>query len=376
MRIAYDGLLVNRCVSGVESAILQLARALARGGEDEYRFYLRADSPQPDVRGPHAVTERCRLPRRSRLARILYEQTVLPWRVRAASADLLHAPGYLAPVASTVPVVITVYDLIALRFPQWCKRSNVLNFRLQMPLSMRRARRILVPSQATRDDLVSRFPRAAGKVRVVPLGVDAAFQPCADPDRRAAVRRRYSLPERFILFVGHNEPKKNLPGILAGYCELRKSGAAAPPLVIAGARGWGCAAVDRQWRDSGLAGAVIFTGFVAADDLPVLYSLADLFVFPSLYEGFGLPPLEAMACGTPVVASNRGSLPEVLGDAALQVDPSQPEALARAMRDVLSDAGLRQCLIERGRTRAATFTWERTARLTEACYHECFGSGR
>jgi len=370
VRIAIDGLLVNRGETGVENAILELARALAAGGQEEYRLFLRADSPLPDITGPRFLTRRCRLPARSRLLRILYQQTVLPWRVRAAACDLLHAPGYVAPLVAGAPAVLTVYDLIALRFPQWCKRSNALNYRLQMPLSIRRARRIIVPSQSTRHDLVGRFPGAAGKVRVIPLGVAARFRPCTEPAQRQAVRERYALPPRFILFLGHNEPKKNLPGIVAGFCGLRKRSAAEVRLVIAGARGWGCGAVEGQLRESGLAAAVHRVGYVPPEDLPCLYGLAEVFVFPSLYEGFGLPPLEAMACGTPVVASDRGALPEVLGNAAIQVDPEDPAALAAALQAVLGDPARRGQMVEKGLRQAARFPWEQTARLTEDCLRE------
>jgi len=284
--------------------------------------------------------------------------------------DLLHAPGYIAPLASGVPVVLTVYDLIALRHPRWCKRSNALHYGLMLPPSVRKAARIIVPSEATRRDVAERFPAASPKVRVIPLGVGEQYRRLAD---RGAVRRacdRYGLPERFILFVGTQEPKKNVPGLLRAFQLLRSGGSCAHKLALAGRRGWGRADVPARIRELGLTGEVVMTGYVPDGDLVCLYNAADLFVFPSLYEGFGLPPLEAMACGVPVVCSTAGGLADVVAGAALTAEPGDAPALAAAMREGLTDAALRGRLAAAGAERAAQFTWRRHAEQVERLYRE------
>lgn len=368
MRIAINGILLTRCVSGVETAIANLARALARCGQEEYILYLPEPAAVPDITGPRFRTVRCRLPLRSRLGRMFWEQVTLPRLVRRAGVDLLHAPGYLAPLAPGVPVVITVYDLIALLFPRLCTLSNAINYRLQLPLSVARANGIIACSEATRRDLLHRYPKAAPRTSLVPLGVSAEFHPWTDAVQKDALRRRYALPERFILFVGQLEPKKNLAGLLRAFAALRAGGLSTHQLVIAGSRGWGCAAFEQTLAELALGPAVVLPGFIPPADLPGVYSLADLFVFPSLCEGFGLPPLEAMACGVPVVVSNRGALPETVGEAARVVDPMDTAALADAMREILTQDELRRTLVRRGLEHVRPFTWDRTALATEAVY--------
>jgi glycosyltransferase involved in cell wall biosynthesis len=188
----------------------------------------------------------------------------------------------------------------------------------------------------------------------------------------AAVRSRYRLPEGYVLFVGSVERRKNLRGLLQAYARLLETDVACP-LVIVGTRRRGAGEIGRTLQELHLEESVIFTGYVPDADLPAIYTGADLFVFPSLYEGFGLPPLEAMACGTPVVCSNAASLPEVVGDAAIMVDPYDVEGLAEAMLRVLTDADLREHLRRKGLERARQFTWERTARETVAVYREVLG---
>lgn len=366
-RIAIDGMLVRRGVSGVENAIYNLCDTLARHGTEEYTLYMPSHSPRPDVEGPRFRTARCTLPK-ARLCRILWEQLVLPRRVRRDRAALLHAPGYVAALLSRVPVVITVYDLIALKFPEYCRPTNALNYRIQLPCSIRKAAGIIVPSEVTRRDLVARFPGADRKIRTIPLGISEQFQRCDDKGSLAAVRARYRLPGKFILFVGQHEPKKNLPRLIEAYARLRAAGKHHLPLVLAGSRGWKCDAIDRALVTHGVADHVARPGFIAASDMPALLSLAELFVFPSLYEGFGLPPLEAMACGTPVVVSDRGALPEVVGDAALTVDPERAAEIAEAMECALDNQSVRTTLIRKGRARAATFRWRDVADATEQFY--------
>jgi len=212
--------------------------------------------------------------------------------------------------------------------------------------------------------------------------VDARFQPITDPDTLARVRNRYGLPERFILYVGTIEPRKNLTTLLEAYAALtsRVSNLQYPisniHLVIAGRKGWLYEGFFRRLRELGLEREVVFPGFVPDEDLPALYSAAELFVFPSLYEGFGLPPLEAMACGTPVITSNSSSLPEVVGEVGIMVEPRDVRALAEAMELVLTDEGKRREMREKGLRQAARFSWKRTAQETLEVYRSVVGAER
>jgi len=369
MRIALNGLLLSRNFSGVEVAILNLAHALAEHGTEDYALYVPGRFPLPSIESKRLTTRRTWMPTHYRPMRILWEQLVLPRLLARERFDLVHSPGYLAPLLTRTPVIITVYDTIALQFPDWCTRTNRINYGIMLPRAIRKAAGIIVPSEATRRDLVACFPEAAAKTRAIPLAVGGEFGVSPGPEERESVRRRYGLSEQYILFVGNIEPKKNLERLVEAYGLLRERGTG-HGLVIAGSPAWGQEELRARIRELGLAESVVLTGVVRPEDLPCVYAMADVFAFPSLYEGFGLPPLEAMAAGVPVVASNRASLPEVAGDAAVLVDPLQPGAIANAVSDVLSDEKLRERLVAKGRERTRMFTWAKTARATEAFYQQ------
>jgi len=368
MRIGFNGMLLRDRRSGVEVSILNLARALAKSGKQDYVFYVPGTFPEPDIAADRFTTRRAPQCTRFRLARILWEQLALPRAAGQNGIDLLHAPGYLAPLFARVPVVITVYDTIALRFPKLCRPANVLNYNLMLPPSVRKATRIIVPSETTRADLLGRFPSASEKTVVIHLGISDDLRVVDSPQQLDAVRNAYGLPEHFILFTGRQEPKKNLLRLLEAFHMLRADGGSAHKLVLAGTHDRETAAIRRRITELGLDNEVILTAFVPQDSLAALYSAADLFVFPSLYEGFGMPPLEAMACGTPVVASSRAAVPEMLGDAAVLVDPGEPATIANAMKEVLKREELRKSLVASGLEKAPLFSWEKAAKATESLY--------
>ncbi|MHB9091344.1 MAG: glycosyltransferase family 4 protein [Chloroflexota bacterium] len=230
-----------------------------------------------------------------------------------------------------------------------------------MPPSLRRARLVLADSENTRNDLVCLLDARPDAVQVLYSGVEKRFAPLDDAAALRAVRDRLDLTRPFILFVGTIERRKNLTRLIRAYGRVRARRRDLPQLVIAGRRGWLYEDVFQAVAELGLDEDVRFLGHVNDADLPALYNLAELFVYPSLYEGFGLPPLEAMACGTPVVSSNTSSLPEVLGDAAIGVAPTDTDGLAIAIEGLLDDATLRAELRERGLAQAARFTWEAAA---------------
>ncbi|MGC8826329.1 MAG: glycosyltransferase family 4 protein [Anaerolineae bacterium] len=314
-----------------------------------------------------------RWPTHHPLARIPWEQVVLPWRLYAGRHDLLHALAFVSPLAWRGPTVVTVFDLSFLLFPERFRVYNRLYLSVFTRLSAQRADRVIVISESTKRDAVRLLGLEARRVAVVYCGVDAVYHPLS-ADAVEEYRRRRGLPERFVLFVGTLEPRKNITGLIEAYrllaADWPHGPAELPVLVIAGAKGWYYQDVYQAVQRAELMERVVFTGYVPADELPFLYNAATLFVYPSLYEGFGLPPLEAMACGTPVVASDRSSLPEVVGDAGVLVNPTEPAAIAQALRALLLDEEARRALAEKGRRRAAAFSWQRAAQETTAIYRQ------
>lgn len=368
LHVGIDGMLVRQGVSGVETAIYGLAQALARYGRHRYTLFLGDSSPLADVGGDKFETVRCRIPFGSKLFRIIHQYTFLPQLASSCGCDLFHCPGYVSPTPRNVPLVLTVYDLIAFTHPHLCRKQTVINYRTRMPGALRRAQAVVVPSESARSQLLNYFPEAAGRLHIVPLAVDPEFRPEKSPGEMATISNRYGLSTPFILFVGQIEPKKNVPGLVRAYCELRKFGWTKHSLVIAGSRGWEKQDIHALVQSLGIADSVVLTGFVARRDLPALYRSADLFVFPSLCEGFGMPPLEAMACGTPVIVSDRSSLPELVGDCAPTVDPFDIQGMARAVMESLSSAEKLAKACEAGLQRASQFSQERLASETEAVY--------
>jgi alpha-1,3-rhamnosyl/mannosyltransferase len=288
--------------------------------------------------------------------------------MRRQRPDVIHAPYFLRPYRAPAPVVLTVYDLIPLVLPQDYSRRERFIFRVGMRLSLRTARLALAISQATADDFVHVFGTARSRLRVTPLAPGAAFRPQSQ-QAIDATRQRLHLDGEYVLYLGSNKPHKNLSSLTDAWAQIA---AGHPDVTLAIAGHWDprFPQAREEVAAAGLERRVRFVGSVAPDDLPALYSGARLFCFPSLYEGFGLPVLEAMACGTPVVCSDASSLPEVAGDAALLVDPHDAEALAAALHRVLSDAALRDDLAERSLARAGAFSWARTARQTLRAYRE------
>ncbi|MHB1296062.1 MAG: glycosyltransferase family 4 protein [Anaerolineae bacterium] len=301
-----------------------------------------------------------------RLAVLLAHYARRPQDGLFAGVDLFHATDNVLPWLGRARSVFTLHDLTHRLHPETQSRPNRMYLDLMMPRFLRRADAILADSEATRRDALRLYGVAPERIQVVYPGVHQRFRP-ADAAAVADARTRYGLPARYVLFVGTLEPRKNLPALLEAYRALLQGGLRAG-LVLVGRLGWRVDAFRASLQTLAPDELVVTPGFVPDDDLPALYSGADLLAFPSLYEGFGFPVLEAMACGTPVVCANTSSLPEVAGDAALQVDPHDVGALAEAMRRLLEDPALRRELAGRGVKHAAAFTWERAASETLKVY--------
>ncbi len=303
---------------------------------------------------------------------VIWTQLGLRGELRRLRPDLLHAPAFVSTLVADCPVVVTIYDLAYLHYPSHYSKSWLWYMKVLVPLVARRAAAIIVISEHTKRDVQQHLNLPSRKVHTVHLGVDnRRFRPLAASET-APVAARYRLDFPFILHVGTLAARKNIPTLLKAVSRLKRSGFwHGRRLVLAGGVSPGLAGhveVKATVKRLRLEQDVVFLGHVPDEDVPALYSLADLLVMPSLYEGFGLPPLEAMACGTPVVASDATSLPEVVGDAGLLVPPREARALAEAIETVLSDSELRNRMVEGGLARASAFTWERAAEETASVY--------
>jgi glycosyltransferase involved in cell wall biosynthesis len=286
---------------------------------------------------------------------------------RRDGCDVLHCPNGMGPPWSSTPIVLTIHDLSLFRYPHCHPRWRIVTTRRLLPRLARRAAAVVAVSEFTRREILSVLQLPPEKVHTVHSAAAASFRPVTDASRLAAIRQRYGLPERFVLFVGTVEPRKNLHRLVRAFRQVRQRGFP-HALILAGHKGWLMEGFAEEIERLGLSDATRRLGYVPDADLPALYSLADLFVYPSLYEGFGLPTLEAMACGTPVLSSNSPALAEVCGDAACLVDPLDEDALADALSLLLRDRDQRVELSRKGLVRAREFSWQRAAEETMAVY--------
>jgi len=294
----------------------------------------------------------------------------LPARAAAARVDLLHMPANVAPILASPPFVVFVHDTVALRMPEFLSGWHRHYLRLLLPPSVKRASLVLTNSECSKSEIVQYLHVEPDKVVVTYLAASPSFSP-ASPAEVQEVKGLYGLGE-YVLAVGSLEPRKNLHRLVQAFARLHQQGYRVQ-LAHAGPPGWGCADLQGEADRLGVGEWLRVLGYAPRDQLRALYSGAALFAYPSLYEGFGLPILEAMACGCPVVTSSCASMPEVAGNAALFVDPLDVQGLADAMATILSDQPMAQHMIERGLERAACFSWERCAAQTAAAYRMALG---
>lgn len=371
MQIGLDTVAMKADLYGVGNYIRNLVCGLlAAESEDRYILITSESGIHHLLPLANAVSlESCPT---SRPLRICWEQAVLPRILKARKVELFHGLASVLPLRRCCRRVVTVHDLTTVLMPDCHTVTRRSYLRWMIPKACDRADGIIAVSESTRDDLVTHLRISPQKIFVVHLGVAEAFRPVSDMAQLLKVRRKYGLPEKFILYVGTLEPRKNVKTLVTAYEQagdvLREFS-----LVLAGSLGWGYQPLLRQISSSPVGDRIILPGYIAAEDLPAIFSAASVFVYPSLYEGFGLPILEAMACGTPVITSNVSSMPEVAGDAALLFDPGSPTDLLVAIRKVLAEVEVRNSLAERGIARARFFTWEQTARKTRQVYAQLAG---
>jgi glycosyltransferase involved in cell wall biosynthesis len=286
--------------------------------------------------------------------------------------DIIHSPENAALFIKLrhQKKIITAHDIIPYLFPETFTPITLLRYKLLFSRTLKTADKIIVVSNSTKKDLINYFYIPEEKIKVILLAADEKFKPL-NHEEVNEVKQRYNLNFPFILYVGTLDKRKNISTLIKAFHKLKKY-ETKQKLVIAGEKGWKYKELFETIDKLNLQKDVIFTGYVLDEDLPALYNAADLFVYPSLYEGFGLPPLESMACGTPVITSNTSSLPEVVGDAGIMIDPHNVNGLADAMHEVLTNDGLREDMIKKGLERAKMFSWEKCARETLKVYEEVY----
>ncbi|MDM8518925.1 glycosyltransferase family 1 protein [Anaerolineales bacterium HSG6] len=360
--------------------LLSLSQSYRGAGISWYIFNLLQSLPQVEgglrftaflhdraFQGNGLQTEFSRWPTERPAMRILWEQAIQPAILYRAKADLYHAMAFVSPILLPCPSVVTVYDLSFLRFPEAFRPINRYYLRYFTALSVQRAKAVITISESTRQDVINLLGKPANQVHTIYCGADDSFRPLPVAEV-AQFRQQQNLPDQFILYLGTLEPRKNLSELIRAYGQLCQLDPITPPLIVAGGKGWYYQAIFALVAELGLQERVRFPGYVPQEALPFWYNAATLFVYPSLFEGFGLPVLEAMACGTPVVTSNVSSLPEVAGKAGMLVKPDNPLQLAQAMHLILNQPDLQQTMRERGLRQAARFRWDKAAQETVTVY--------
>jgi glycosyltransferase involved in cell wall biosynthesis len=367
MRIAFDGTTLRPGRTGVGYYTEHLLHHLAREAAGDELIVVSnrpVDTTKPLPASVRVMSSGVRTPR------MVWMQTLAPRVLRDLQPSVVHFTNGMIPIASPVPTVVTIHDMSLTMYPRYHPFRRVLLNRPFVDLAARRAAAVITVSQSAKRDIVRIYGLPSERVHVVHEAAAPSFRPIADRAELERVRRQYRLPERFILYVGTIEPRKNLPKLIEGFAARHKTGELPHQLVCAGPYGWLSRDIEQRIERLHVTNAVRFTGYVPFDDLPALYSLAEMFVFPSLYEGFGLPVIEAMASGTPVITGSVPALTEIAGGAIARVEDLRAETLGHAMVALGRDADRRRHLSMLGLARARTFSWERAARETLDVYRQ------
>ena len=366
MRIGIDARLVFYNRAGIGQYILRLVEALAVLSPNDDKFILlqsRKDN-STIINSNGFVRKSLWTPSHNR-----FEQPALSFEVSRLKLDLLHSPDFIPPFKRNCRSVITIHDLAFLLYPHFLTKESARYYG-QIDQAWRKTDHIIAVSEATKQDSIKMLGVPEKKITVIHEAANPIYRPMPDEEALQRVKTKYKLDKDFILFVSTIEPRKNLPSLLQAYRQLRDQYKRDEILVLAGSRGWLWEEVYETVSHLNLEEHVAFLGRVPSADLVYLYNAARLLVHPSFYEGFGLTPLEAMTCGTPVIVSNTAALPEVVGDAGLMINPHDVEGLTVAMWRVLTEEELRQDLIGKGLKRAAQFSWQKAAEQTLEVYHK------
>ena len=367
MRIAFDGTALRPGRTGVGYYTEHLLRHLAQDATNDELIVI--SNRAIDTTSPLPSRVRVATPAR-RVPRLVWMQTLAVAALREVGADVVHFTNGMLPLMPTAPTVVTIHDMSLRLYPRYHPPRRVILNRPLVGLAVRRADAIITPSESAKCDIVRLYNVNPNRVHVVYEAAAPSFTRVRDTAALEHVRERYGLGERIILYVGTIEPRKNLPTLIDAFVARRRSGELRHQLVCVGPYGWLSRGIDEHIRRSDVADAIKFTGYVPFDDLPALYSLAEMFVYPSMYEGFGLPVVEAMACGVPVITGRTAALSEVGGGAIVEVDRIEPGALGRALVELAGSRDRREELSGLGLARAGSFSWQRAARESLEIYRE------
>ena len=368
MRIGLDGIPLTSTKTGIGHYTLELARALARiDSDDEFELI----SPFEFNSSSFDDSLPANLKKIEARRRKYWWALGLPLYLRRNSTALFHGTNYEIPPWNQCPTILSIHDLSLLLYPETHVEKLVRRARYRLPLMARKATKIITATEFVKKQVSEHLQVDPAKIEVTPYAPRSTFRPLSRSETEET-RTRLGIEENFILFVGTVEPRKNLITLLRAFAEILRSTELRPQLVIAGQKGWLTGETMNYVESEGLGERVNFTGYVTDDDLRALYSCCAVCVYPSLYEGFGLPPLEAMACGAPVIASNVPSLSEAVGQAALTIPPTDVQRLAQGLVEMIRDEGKRSHFARAGLEHAAQFSWERTAQLTLDVYRKSF----
>ena len=366
--------------AGVSRYTYMLLEALDQLAADDlsYTVFIASTEAEAAAASPLGHSARLRLePAKwstvGPVRRIAWEQTRLPARVREVGANVFHGPVNVLPERLPCPAVVTILDLAFVRYPEYFRPARRVYQRAFAERSAHTAALIVAISESTRQDIISTFHVPPERVKVVYPSISPDFQPPRDPAALAVFRARHNLPDRYLLYLGTLEPRKNLITLVEAYAQLLSASPDAPPLILAGAKGWYYESLFERVRALGIERHVTFAGYVSREEQALWYAGAALFLYPSLYEGFGLPVAEALACGVPTITTNVSSLPEAAGPVATQVAPTDAHMLASAMRTALADSTLRQRIEVEGPRWAAQFSLAQLGQNYAAIYRMAAG---
>ncbi len=363
---------IQRPVTGIERYLLELTKNIAKlDSKNKYTLFFNKHLPtirvtnQPNFE--YFVTKHST---QKNIQRIIWEEFFLCHEIIKKDIDIFHGPSFVSPFFKSCKQIITIHDLTFLFFKEGYTLMNRLYFRLFLSRSIRKSDIIIANSNATKNDILKYYKIPEEKIKITYLGIDKDFKKDYSTEELQEIKAKYSIPDKFFLFVGLLSPRKNIKNILDAFYLLKKDATIKHKFVIVGKKGWLYSDIFNFIEQNNLQNEVIFTDYVDENDLPAIYSLATAFLFTSLYEGFGLPILEAMQCSCPVITSNISSMPEVGGNAALYVNPYLVNEIKNAMKSMLENEDLRKDMIKKGHEQAKKFSWEKTAQDTLKIYQD------
>ena len=373
LTIGINARYLQRRLSGIERYIIELISSLNKiDTQNKYLLFFNKDAPRPKIpENGHFKSIISSFPTKHRFLRLLWEHFYLFYEIKKYNVSLFHGPAFFVPFLKpkNCKYVITVHDITFVKYPEAFTFGTRLYYKLLFPRSLDLADAIITDSESTKKDIIQKYKINPDKIQVIYLGVSTGFLEKYEKQKKEEIKKKYMLPEKYFLFTGVLSPRKNIQTLLEAFYILKKEeGYKEYKLLIVGGKGWLYESIFTKVAKLRLQDDVCFIEYVPEDDLPLFYALAQVYLFPSLYEGFGLPILEAMACGCPVITSNVSSMPEVAGDAALLINPTSVEELIASIKKITTNKKLKETMQKKGYEQIKKFSWEKTAQQTAAVY--------